>query len=63
VRQRVEGWLDFEDEVAALAAIAAVGTAARLIFLTAEMHHAVAAFAGFYVDIYLVCEHASIITS
>lgn len=51
-----------KNDVAAFAAVTAVGAAARFVFFTAEMHHAVAAFAGSYVNIYLVNEHASIIT-
>jgi hypothetical protein len=43
--KRIERGFDLKNDVAALAAVAAIGSAARLVFLTAEMHHAVAAFA------------------
>ena len=38
-------------------AVAAVGAAARYEFLTMEVHHAIAAFAGTYKDFSFVNEH------
>ena len=60
--ERVERGLDFKDDIAALAAVAAIGPTARDVFLPAEMHDAIAALAGFYVDFYLIDEHDSIVT-
>ena len=48
---------DFKNDVAAFAAIAAIGSAVCDEFLAMEMHHAIAAFARLHVDFYLVCEH------
>lgn len=59
-RKRVERGLDFEDDIAALAAVAAIGTAARLELLAAKVDHAVAALAGTNVDFYVVNEHSLI---
>jgi len=53
---------DFEDDVAAFAAVAAIGSSLRHEFLTVKVHHAIPALAGFHVDRYLVCEHAYIIS-
>jgi hypothetical protein len=60
-RQRVEGGAHFEDHVAAAPAVAPVGSAARDVFLAAEVDHAIPALAGFNFDFCLIYEHGSII--
>jgi hypothetical protein len=44
-RERIEHGLDLKDDIAAFAAIAAVGSAMGNKFLAMEMHHPIAAFA------------------
>ena len=51
VEQRVEVRHAFEDDVAAFAAVAAVGSAELDIFLAAEADAAVAAVAGAHIDL------------
>ncbi len=55
--QRIERRPHLEDHIAALAAVAAIRAAMRHKLLPAEMHHAIAAFARPYVNIYLVYKH------
>jgi hypothetical protein len=61
VRKRIEDRFNLKNDVAAFAAITAIGAAARFVFFTAKMDHAVAAFSGSYMNIYLVNEHSYII--
>src|SRR5947209_808352 len=60
VHQRVVAFAGFHDYVAAAAAIAARGPAARNKFLPAKRHAAVAAVAGLYTNYCLINEHACI---
>ena len=53
--------LHFKNNIAALAAVAAVGSAVRDELLAMEMHHAIAALAGANMNFYLVCEHNDVI--
>ncbi len=57
MHERVVALAGFHDDVAALAAIAAGGPAARDKLLPAECHAAVAAVAGLYLDFCFVDEH------
>jgi hypothetical protein len=59
VHQGVMALARLHDDVAALAAIAARGAAARDVLLPAESHAAVAAVAGLDPDFCLVDEHSS----
>src|SRR5262249_27024312 len=56
IEKRGEPAVDREQDVAALAAVAAVGSAVGHVFLTAEAHASVAARAGLYADADLVHE-------
>ena len=63
VHQRVVALAGLHDDVAALAAVAARGAAARDELLPAEGHAAVAAVAGFDPDFGFVDEHQKSVVS
>ena len=56
VQQRVHAGVDLEDDVAAVAAVAAVGPAERLVLLAVDRGHPVAAVAGGHVHDHSVDE-------
>jgi hypothetical protein len=60
-RQRVERGTHLQHYISPAATVAAIGAAARHVFLAAEMYHAIPTPAGFDSDFSLVNEHASII--
>jgi hypothetical protein len=57
VEQRVVVLAGDQNDITAIAAIAAAGAAARNEFLAPERKNTVAAVAGFDVDYYLINEH------
>ena len=58
VRQRGEIGVGNKDDVAALSAVAAVGTSCRHILFAVERHGAVAAVTGFYMNIRFIYKHS-----
>src|SRR3990172_1733449 len=60
--QSIECGLHLKNHITALAAVTAIRASPRLVLLAAEMHHAVATFAGPYMNCHLINEHAPIIT-
>ncbi len=62
-RKSIEGVFHFKNNIAAPAAISAIGTTARDEFFAAKMYHPVTALPGADVNFNLVSEHAYIINS
>src|SRR5215207_8687759 len=56
-RERVERGFNLKYDISAFTAITAIRPAEWDKFFTTEVHHAVAAFSGFSMNFYLVCEH------
>ena len=58
VRQGVQTVIDFKDNIAASAAVTAVGTACRNKEFAAKAHMAVAALAGLNINFGVICKHS-----
>ena len=61
-QQRVVVRIRFQEDAAAMAAVAAGGSAARHVFLAAERDAAVAAVPGFHVNFGFVYKHVNVTT-
>ena len=59
VQQGGEALVPYQDDTAAVAAVAAGGTAQGNVFFPPEGHRAVAAVAGFYIDFCVISKHIS----
>ena len=60
-KERAAAQAKLEDDIAAAPAVAPVGSARRHVKLTAKAHVAVAALAGFDIDLCVICKHGMIL--
>jgi hypothetical protein len=61
IRKRIQSFIHFEDDISALAAVAAIRTASRHKKFSPEADMAVSAFTGSYIYFHMVRKHRDLL--